>query len=279
MDVHTVAAIAKEAERRYGHKVYVVQDAAHSYGARWNGELVTAFGDAAIFGSNISKIVTSVFGGMATTRSEETYRHLMEFREREMVPAGGKGWKRTLYFLFANLAFEPHVYTLVNRLERSGVLDAFVKYYDEDRIDFPGDWNSLPVEIEARVGRSQLRRYEETVAARRKYASFYHERLGGENSLKLYADVPGATYSQIIARTADKKMLMECCIQRGVQLGEVLEYAIPQMSAYRKRYGVDPEKFPNAVQNASSVVNLPVSGRWNPDSAEKVVASLKRCLP
>ena len=55
MDVQELDKIVKRAELKYGNKIYVVQDVAHSYGAKWNGELVTKFGDASIFGMNLVK--------------------------------------------------------------------------------------------------------------------------------------------------------------------------------------------------------------------------------
>ena len=88
MDVHRVQNIVKEAEERYGHKIFVMQDAAHSYGAKWKGELVTGFGDAAIFGMNVSKIMTSVFGGMATSKDQETLSKLRAYRDKHFKQKG-----------------------------------------------------------------------------------------------------------------------------------------------------------------------------------------------
>ncbi|MEM9025146.1 MAG: DegT/DnrJ/EryC1/StrS family aminotransferase [Bacteroidota bacterium] len=51
-DLDALGAIVARAEEKYGHKIYVLQDVAHSYGTEWNGRLVTEYGDAAIFGWN-----------------------------------------------------------------------------------------------------------------------------------------------------------------------------------------------------------------------------------
>jgi len=34
MDVHKIQSIVSDAEEKYGNKIYVIQDAAHSYGAK-----------------------------------------------------------------------------------------------------------------------------------------------------------------------------------------------------------------------------------------------------
>jgi len=57
-------------------------------------------------------------------------------------------------------AFNPLIYGLVNRLERSLLLDRFVKYNDECKIDMPQDDLLGMTRVEARVGRVQVPRTE-----------------------------------------------------------------------------------------------------------------------
>ena len=88
MDVNRVQTIVKNAEKKYGHKIYIMQDVAHSYGAKWDGKLVTEYGDCAIFGCNVSKIMTSVFGGMLTTNYEEISNSVRTFRDTNFKKVG-----------------------------------------------------------------------------------------------------------------------------------------------------------------------------------------------
>ena len=144
MDVIKIRNIVGNAEKQFGHKIYIVQDVAHSFGCRWNGKMVTRYGDAAIFGLNISKTITSVFGGMVTTNSSEINDQLLIFRETEFVKKGPlKNLKRILYLIAITIAFNPYVYAFTNFLERKRILDRFVKYYDEESIDFPSDWKEI----------------------------------------------------------------------------------------------------------------------------------------
>ena len=120
MDVHAVDELAREAEKKYGHRIHVIQDCAHSYGARWKGDLVSSYGDAAIFGSNISKIINSIFGGMVITQDAELSEKLKQWRNKHVKNAGViKSFKRLLYFIAVNVAFINWIYGIVNRLERS----------------------------------------------------------------------------------------------------------------------------------------------------------------
>ena len=235
MDVHAVQEIAEEASRRYGHKVYVVQDCAHSFGASWRGDLVTKFGDAAIFGSNVSKLINSIFGGMVITGEEALAVKLREWRKRNLVE---KGWRksirRILYFVAVTFAFRPVFYGWVHWLERKGMLDRFVKYYDEVAIDFPADWNHAPVEIEARVGMVQLRRYDRIVENRRRLANRLVEEMGDREDVSMLPLEDGATYSHIVALVENRNQWVNRYRRKGEQLGILIEYSVPSIKAYRK---------------------------------------------
>lgn len=254
MDVLAVQAIADEAQRRYGHKVYVVQDCAHSYGARWGGELVTRFGDAAIFGSNISKLINSIFGGVVTTNDPGTAAALREWRDTRLRKRGWiKELRRLAYFTAVSLAFNERVYRLVKWIERSGLIDRFVKYYEESKIDFPGDWDEAPAEIEARIGLAQLERYEEIVGQRRRNAKAIMERLGARSDIEFLPFDPGATYSHLVALVDDRAGWLEAYRAKGIELGILIEYVVPLMLAYGQRRG-----FPVAESYMSRTVNFPV---------------------
>ena len=233
MDVHTVQEIAEEASRKYGHKVYVVQDCAHSFGASWRGDLVTKFGDAAIFGSNVSKLINSIFGGMVITGEEGLAVKLREWRKRNLIE---KGWRKSIrrafYFVAVTFAFRPMFYGWVHWLERKGLLNRFVKYYEEDAIDFPTDWNHAPAEIEARVGLVHLRRYDHIVENRRRLANRLIEELSSTDDISILPFEEGATYSHIVALVKDRNQWVNRYRRKGEQLGILIEYSVPLIKAY-----------------------------------------------
>ena len=235
MDVHTVQGIAEEASRKYGHKIYVVQDCAHSFGAKWRGELVTTYGDATIFGSNISKLINSIFGGMVITGEEALAVKLRVWRERNLID---KDWLKSLmrlfYFVAVGFAFHPVFYGFVHWLERKGLLNRFVKYYDEDAIDFPADWNHAIVEIEARVGMVQLRRYDRIIEDRRILAKRLVEEFGARDDVFMLPFDDGATYSHIVAMVEDRSQWVDLYLSKGEQLGTLIEYSVPSIKTYRK---------------------------------------------
>ena len=254
MDVEKLQEIVKNAEVKYGHKIYVIQDVAHSFGAKWNGKLVTTYGDASVFGMNISKIMNSIFGGMVITDNNETYEKLKEWREKNSKKKGfSKELKRFAYFVAVNIAFNSYVYGFVNWLERKGFLDRFVKYYEEDKIFFPKDWDEYPAKIEARVGLNQLKKYDYIIKTKIENAKKWMEILKN-NNIRFLGDIDGSTYSHCTGLVENRDEWIEKYIKKGIQLGILIEYSIPYMKAYQK---YKKGEYPVSLEFSKKSINFP----------------------
>lgn len=269
VDLDKLAAIRK----KHPH-IEIIQDCAHSYAAEWQGRPVQREGLAAIFGINISKIMTSIFGGMVTTDDDALNERLRALRDESLEPATFmKSLRRRLYLAAAYPAFWGPVYGLVNLLERSAFLNRFVKYYDEAIIDMPLDHLTEMAAIEAAVGCVQVRRYSGIVAHRQATAAYYDDQLQGLPDFVLPPIVDGATYSHYVPRVSDRDALLASGLLRGVQFGQLIEYCVPEMKAYAERPGA---RFPCpfASRLAATTINLPLS--IPPVKAARVAEVIKR---
>lgn len=265
MDVERVNEIAQAQKQ----KVYVIQDCAHSFGAKWKGQLVNKVGDAAIFGSNISKVLSTIFGGIVTTDDEEIYQKLKSYRKRYFKqPNWTKSIRRLFYLLSTYITFQPAVYGFVNNLEEMGLLDRFVKYYDEGKIYFPKDFQDLMLSIEARVGLEQLRKYPEILLRRRAISESYFQHLQGIKDLRLPPLMEGATYSHFVCLVDDRQKWLGRARKRGVQLGQLIEYSIPYMKAYAPYKNGE---YPISRYYAQHAINLP---NWVGVQKDKVLDNL-----
>ena len=256
----------EEIQKRHP-QIFIIQDCAHSFAAEWKGKSVQKEGVAALFGLNISKTLTSVFGGMITTDNEDIYQKLKTIREQRLKkPGWGKSIRRLLYLLAVYPTFWGPLYGLINRMERSGLLNYFVQYYDERNINMPMDYMEEMCGIETRVGTANIDRYETIINKRRAAAKYYFENLTDKPDFRLPPEVEGATYSHFVVKVNDRGKWLQRAIRKGIQLGWLIEYNIPEMEAYGNHR---PEEFPVAAAYAKTMINLPV---WGGESLAQRIA-------
>lgn len=255
---HPVNLEHTDALRAAHPDVLMIQDCAHSFDARWQGRAVQGAGDFAIFGLNISKLMTSIFGGMLTTDDDAVAQRLRAARDRKCTPATlAKGLRRAAYLAAVVPAFMAWPYSVVGRLKDWGLLDHFVRYYRPDVIDMPADYLEAMSPIEARVGRAQLARHAAILTARRRRADAWRKRLAHEAGLvRLPADEAGASWSHFSCVVDDREAWVTRWRARGIELGTLIEYSIPELPAYGAH---PPDEMPHAARYARSTVNFPLT--------------------
>jgi dTDP-4-amino-4,6-dideoxygalactose transaminase len=123
------------------HRLLVIEDAAHAFGATWQGRPVGTLGDAGCFSLHASKHITCGEGGLLVLRDDRTAELAVILRE--------KGTDRQAY--------------LEGRCPSYGWLEAGSSYTLSDLL--------------AALGTAQLCRFDELWTARRKVAGWYLERL------------------------------------------------------------------------------------------------------
>jgi dTDP-4-amino-4,6-dideoxygalactose transaminase len=275
LNVDQLQAIVQAAEARYGHKIWVIQDCAHSFGARWQERLVCNEGDVSLFGLNISKLLTSIFGGMLTTNDLNVAEQLRQWRDAHFThPDLLKSLRRRLYLLAVYPAFNEYLYGFVNWLqEKTPLLNRLTKaYHLDEKIHFPPDYLDQMLAVEAQVGLAQLRKYPEIVWQRQQNAAYYNDHLPEIPGWVLPPLVDGATYSHYVVRVPERMGVLEMSQKKGVQLGQLIEYSIPHMAPYRQ-YG-DGQEFPNSWLCSRHMINLPVYANLHAAQRSKIVETL-----
>lgn len=276
LDIERLNKIVRKAEKRYGHKIWVIQDCAHSFGAYLNGKLVCNEGDFALFGLNISKIITSIFGGMITTNNPEIHAKVSNFRDEHFSQPGLlKSLRRFLYLVAVYPAFTDLFYSIVYWLqEKTPLLNKLTKaYHLDNEIHFPPDYLEQMTALEARVGLIQLEKYDEIIRRRQDNAAFYNEKLSNVPKFNLPPLVEGATYSHYVLRVDDRVPYLNALLEAGIQPGLLVDYSVPDMENYQKYATLDCV---NARHAVGTVLNLPIY--VNEKKREKIVKEIKRAL-
>lgn len=275
LDVDQLAEIVRDAEARYGHKIWVIQDCAHAFGASRGGRPVARAGDVALFGMNISKIITSIFGGMLLTEDPELGRVLRQVRSDVFrVPGITKRFRRSAYLLAATFAFTRPLYPLNLLLQdHSTLLDRLTRaYHREERICLPPDYLELMAAGEAAVGLAQLRRYVDIVGQKRVHASYYDKHLPHRPEWVLPPLVEGATYSHYVVRVPDRERVVTALRQRGIDVGRQIDYVVPNMAPYLRYRG--NRSFPIADKCSLSTINLPIFAGLTEGRRKRIVEAV-----
>ncbi len=275
LDIDRLEEIVRAAERRFGTRIRIVQDCAHAFGAEYRGRRVCNAGDVALFGLNVSKLMTSIFGGMITTDDDELAAALRAWRaDHCRMPGIRKTLSRCAYLLAVRAAFSRPLYGLVNLLQDSTtVLDRYTKaYHLDDVIHLPPDHLDWMLPVEASVGLVQLSKYDEIVARRRRSAARYDELLAGRLPWRLPPKLEGATYSHYVIRVGKRNEIISAMARRGIQLGQLIEYSMPHLPAYR-RYAGDAE-YPNSLACSREMINLPVHAALEDADLGRIAESL-----
>jgi len=275
MDVDTILEVVRDAEKKVGHKIWIIQDCAHSFGAFYNGKPVINAGDCALFGLGISKLISSIFGGMLTLEDQALADKVRAFRDEQFHSGHWlKTLKRLAYLLALYPAFNDSFYGLVYWLQESTpVLNRLTKaFHLDEEIRFPPDYLDRMLSSEAAVGMVQLGKYDAIIERRRQIARIYHENLRVPDEWVLPPWVAGATYSHYAIRVPEREKIIKRMASHGVQAGRVIEYSIPHLKSYRS-YGTG-EDFPNAYLCSQSMINLPIHPSLSDKQVERIIETV-----
>ena len=69
------------------HNLYLIEDCAHSLGAKYKGEFCGSFGDASFFSFGRDKVISSVYGGMAVLNNDSLTEGVSKFSDNLRYPS------------------------------------------------------------------------------------------------------------------------------------------------------------------------------------------------
>jgi perosamine synthetase len=234
-DLDRLEAMVLRAEECYGHKIWLMQDCCHAFGAEWKGRMIGTSGDVAVYAFNISKIMTSIFGGMLTFQDQLLADKVRAWRDAHYREAHWlKRIQRRLYLLAVYFAFNETVYGLTWWLEKKTPLLNYLTmaYHLDEIIHFPPDYLDRMMGVEAAVGLAQLRKYPEIIKRRRNNALWYDQNLERREGWNFPPLVNGATYSHYVVRVPSRGTIVHEYAEKGMHLGELIQYSIPLLPNY-----------------------------------------------
>ena len=246
-------------EKEFGNKIWLINDCAHCFDAEIHNRPVYEYGDLAFFGLNISKNLTCIFGGVLATNNHDLSLIFNEyFKLNKYRFSLRKEFRDRVYFSLVYFAFNPFLYRITFILMKSSKkLRKFQENYHMDgQIRFPPDAKFQMSKFAAAIGVEQISKYKYFRNSRIENAKVYNSKLPQlQLNAKINILTSQITYSHFPILVKDKFEFIEYFAKRGVEIGEVIQYSIPELEEYSK---FKNEDFPNALYASRHTVNLPI---------------------
>ncbi len=259
-DIDKLEKIIRNAEKKFGSKIYLIQDCCHAFSAEYNGRQISLSGDVAIYAFNISKTMSSIFGGMLTFQDESLAKKVRLWRDKNFFEPGIiKAIKRRIYLALVYIAFNKIFYKFTWLLQnKTKVLDRLTKaYHLDEKIHFPPDYRDKMLNIEAAVGLAQLKKYPDIIKNRIKKVKMYDKSLTRREGWKFPPIIEGSTYSHYVVLVPNKEKVIEEFASKGEHLGELIQYVVPLLNCYKQNEEISD--YPNSVRASKESINFNVT--------------------
>lgn len=236
-------------------RAIVMGDAAHSFGASYKGKPVGSVADFTNFSFHAVKNLTTAEGGAAT------WRDINGIDNEELY----------------------HRYMLLSLHGQSK--DALAKTkLGTWEYDIAGLWYKCNMtDIHAAVGLAQIKRYDAILARRRKIIEYLDSAFANlpVETVKHYTDDYLSSGHLYIMRLKGKNSQeRDNFISKMAELGvatNVHYKPLPLHSGYKK-LGFDIADYPNAYEQFSNEVTLPLHTRLTDDDVDYVIKCVRKCL-
>ena len=246
-DMSAIMSLAKKYSTE-NHKIYVIEDAAHSFPSPTKNGYAGTLGDVGVFSFYVTKTITTAEGGMVCTRDAALARRMTTMRMH--------GMDRTVWDRYTSPRASWE--------------------YD---VVAPGYKFNLP-DILAALGCCQVRRAGLFSEQRRRIAMKYNEAFSNLDFVRLPPDGEGNAWHLYLMRIVPEKLritreefarkLQEAGIGISVHFIPIFNF-----SYWKNLYpGFSAQNFPNAQSQYSRTISLPLFPDMTDEQADYVIKTV-----
>ncbi len=262
------------------HGLALVEDCVHALGATYRGRPVGSFGQAAFFSSEETKIISTTFGGMATTDDAALAARLQAFQERCAWPSRLQAARSVLKFALYRVLMDPYLHRPMRALyELMGRRLPLPRPTspDEERGERPDGYLCRLSNAQAALGVRQLRALDQNLEHRLLIAGTYERALTEQGvPIARAPDHMRPAYVRYPIWVPDRARAVRA-INRyalpGLWFRSTLEDGVSPAAG-----GYQPGSCPHAEDAARHLVNLPTHPRVTAADAWRIAKALAPTL-
>lgn len=228
--------------------IFIIEDAAHAFPAKWNGNDVGILGDITVFSFYPTKTLATAEGGMVVTNVDRFAERIKLMRQHGI---DRDGWDR-------HFSSKPSWHYSVRA--------AGYKYNMND--------------LSASIGIHQLAKAERFLARRQEIAEIYRQELSNVEGLTLPSirskdDVHA--YHLFIVKVEERDDFIDRMKEYGI--GTSVHFIPLHLHPYWKDlYKHQDEDFPVALATFKQVVSLPIYTRLTNPEVSRIVTAIKKIM-
>ncbi|MFH2142108.1 MAG: UDP-4-amino-4,6-dideoxy-N-acetyl-beta-L-altrosamine transaminase, partial [Bacteroidota bacterium] len=266
-DMKIISDIVKSAEKKFGHKIFIIEDACHALGSKYKGELVgsSAYSDMTILSFHPVKHITTAEGGAVLTNDKTLNDKLQQFRSHGIVNSPDK-------ITDIDSAYEQSS-------EKARILKTW--YYEQLALGY----NYRMTDIQSALGISQMKRLKLFVEKRRRIVNRYNEAFQGIDNIQIPYELSAceSNFHLYVLLFDFKKSgisraeYMLKLKKKGI-LTQVHYIPVHTQPFYRKNFGTSWGDFPVAEEYYSKCLSIPLFPRMTKRDVQKVISDVINSL-
>lgn len=194
------------------NNIIMIEDNCESLGATYQGKQLGTLGLLGTYSTFYSHHLCTMEGGMVVTEDEELYHYMLCIRAH--------GWTR-------NLPKNSSIYTKTEE-----------DFYESFNFIVPG-FNLRPLEMEAAIGREQLKKMDEIIANRQKNACYFKEKMQGFQDILVQKEIESSSWfgfsvllqgeyagrrNQVVKRLSEKQIEVRPIVAGNFVRNKVIHY-------------------------------------------------------
>ncbi len=265
------------------YKILLIEDCAHALGATYQKKNLGSFGDAAIFSFGRDKVISAVWGGMATTKHDELAKRIRHHHKRLKKP-GLLQVKQALLHPLVFAAIKPIYHSKVGKaflvLSQKIRLIPRVIFTEEKQGKQLKNFPQQMANAMAVLALHQLKKMTRFQRQRQNIASLYASSLEGIPGLVIAASKEEAhpAWLRYTIRHPKAQSLLKKAQKKGIYLGNWYTTVLAPGDCALEKFQYKSGSCPRAEKAAAQSLNLPTHIQMTAEQVQEVVGFLKKEL-
>lgn len=272
-DIDAILAICKQ------YNLILIEDCAHSLGAKYKGRLVGSFGKASFFSFSRDKVISSVYGGVAVSNDKELSEMIKEYWDKTKKASFLWTIQQLLHPITMNWIILP-TYSIFGKyllvaFQWFNILSKAV-HWKEKRGKKPSYFPKRLPEALAILAEQQLSKLNRFNSHRIKIAGLYEKELK-DTPFKLQEHFSSREhiYLRVPVRNSQAHEIIKAAWKKNILLGDWYTSPIAPFDTIEKRVGYVRGVAPIAEQLSTETFNLPTHIGITAKEVNLIVSFLK----